>query len=210
MFRARVTPRTAAAGSGRGAALRLGLGGDGSRHPDRDALAVPVVVVVQVDDHRGQDQALLAALGAAPDRPLQAVEQAIEALGVELADLLGKAIDALEGRAQRAGGARAVVVLAEGLIRPLLRPEADRLRQSVLVVSDGLLHQDDPPPEMSACSAAMDSPYATARRYAPASRRGCDGAERRRLHGKGARPGPPRPRRGGSADRGGDRGRRWR
>src|SRR5712691_10065522 len=133
MFRARVTPRTAGAGSGGGDCVLHGLRTDGSRHPGCDALAVPVVVVVQVDDHRGQDQALLAALRASADRALQAVEQAIEALGVELSYLLGKAIDALEGRAQRAGGAGAVVVLAEGLIGSPLRPEADRLRQLVLV-----------------------------------------------------------------------------
>src|SRR4051812_44025120 len=102
------------------------------------------MAVVQMDDHRGQDQALLAALRAAPDRPFQAVEQAVEALGTELSDFLGQPVDALVGRAQRARSTGTVVVLTEGLIGPPLDPEADRRRELVLVVPDGLLHHDDP------------------------------------------------------------------
>src|SRR5262245_6798686 len=92
--------------------------------PRRDALAVPLVVG-EVDDHRGQDQALLAALGATADRALQAVEQAVEALGVELPDLLGQPVHAFVGRTEGARAAAPGVVLAESLLGTSLRAEAD-------------------------------------------------------------------------------------
>jgi len=51
--------------------------------------------------------------------------------------------------APAARGAGAVVVLAEGLDGPPLRPEADRLGSFVLVVLDGFLHHEDPRSEIT-------------------------------------------------------------
>src|SRR5262249_30294873 len=102
-------------------------------------------VVVEVDDHRGQDQALLAALGAGADRALEAVEQPVETLGVELSHLLGQAVEPLERGAERAGRAAAVIVRAERLLGPAAGPEPDRVGQLLLVVTLRRVHHLGPP-----------------------------------------------------------------
>ena len=95
----------------------------------------PLVVVVEVDDQGAEGQALLAAFGAAADDAVEAVEEAVEALGAQAVGVFGEAVDAFVGRAQGAGALATFEVLAEGLLRAMLRAFPDGVRQLLLIVA---------------------------------------------------------------------------
>ena len=78
--------------------------------PRRDAFARPVMRVVQMDDQRAERKLLLAAFGTDADDAFEAFEQAIEALRADAVGRVGQAVDALVGRAERAGAVAAAVV----------------------------------------------------------------------------------------------------
>src|SRR4029453_8523803 len=82
----------------------------GRRQTRGDRFARPVVVVVEVQDHGAERQALLAAQGAAAQRVLEAVEQALEILGPNPRRVSRQVVDALVRGAESARGAPALVV----------------------------------------------------------------------------------------------------
>src|SRR5215510_5156041 len=101
-------------------------------------------MIVQVHDHSGEQQPLLAAFDwAAPDRPLEAVEEPDQILRrASTAHVLRQTIHALVGGAQRTRRAAADEVIAERLLGPSLSTCTNRrseLFRSVVRISHATL-----------------------------------------------------------------------
>jgi hypothetical protein len=97
------------------------------------------MIVVEVDDHRGEQQPLLAAgLRTAANGAFQAVEQAVESLGPNQPDFVGQAVHSLVGRAQGTGGASSHEIVAVGLFGATPHSTPDRIGQVVLAGDDSV------------------------------------------------------------------------
>src|SRR5690349_16956009 len=101
-------------------------------------------MIVEVNDHRGQDQSLLAPFDrAALDGALETVEEVDQVLGrSQTAHVFGEAVDPLVRRAERARRTTADEVVAEGLFGPPLGTRSNRRCQflgSMMLVRHGIL-----------------------------------------------------------------------
>src|SRR5690349_1486699 len=93
-----------------------------------------------MDDQRAEGQAFLAAFGAAADDAVEAVKEAVEALGAQAVGVFGEAVDAFVGRAEGAGALAAFEVLAEGLFRAMLHAFPDGVCQFLLIIAHVIDH----------------------------------------------------------------------